>query len=240
MGRYFASQPNLDRSSYRFWGQLPGIDGSTLETAMVQRADELSRQFPDVEATRGQRQADAMVAMAHDSLDRTPDDEPGVCGGAGGSVSVFVDTRHDHPTETAEIAFGPRVGPTTLEELLCTGTIRVVDMDGAIPVSTSPATRHIPPAIRDAVAARDGSCTIDGCRSRYRLQPHHVTAYGEGGSHHPDNLTTLCWYHHHVAIHQPGYRIDPHTPPQRRRLIPPRTSADRGPPGRFGWPHGPP
>ncbi|MDP8958147.1 MAG: hypothetical protein M3N51_02875 [Actinomycetota bacterium] len=43
----------------------------------------------------------------------------------------------------------------------------------------------------------------------------------ESGSHHPDNLTTLCWFHHHVVVHGMGYRIDPGSPPQRRRFHPP-------------------
>jgi hypothetical protein len=93
------------------------------------------------------------------------------------------------------------------------------------------ATRAIPPAVRRYVAWRDGGCTIDGCRSRYRLQPHHVRHRADGGGHEPDNLTTLCWYHHHVAIHVSDFRIDPHSPPQRRRLLPP-SGAD--PPARSG------
>lgn len=56
----------------------------------------------------------------------------------------------------------------------------------------------------------------DGCRSRYRLEIHHARERRRGGSHHPDNLITLCWYHHHVAIHGMGMEIDPDTPVHRR------------------------
>lgn len=220
--RYFVSQPSLDLSHFRFWGQLGGIDGHTLEKAMVERADELHRESPDLTGTRGQRQADAMVCMALDSLDRagTSDDiqafQP--CRD-GGRVTVFVDARHNEaPERAAEVEFGPRVGPDALERLLCTGTVRVVGMEDETPVVTTASTRRIPPAIRDAVALRDGGCSIDGCQSRYRLQPHHIVRYSDGGSHHPDNLATLCWYHHHVAVHQAGYHINPATPRHRRRL----------------------
>lgn len=220
-GRYFVSQPSLDRSHFRFWGQIGGVDGHTLEKAMVERADELHRQAPDMAGTRGQRQADAMVCMALDSLDRAqdPDSATSPSTDGTGQVTVFVDARKPNPTEAgSEIEFGPRVGPDTLDRLLCTGTVKVIGMDADTPLTTTAATRRIPPAIREAVALRDGGCTIDGCRSRYRLQPHHIVQHSQGGSHHPDNLTTLCWYHHHVAIHQQGYRIDPRTPPHRRRL----------------------
>jgi hypothetical protein len=47
-----------------------------------------------------------------------------------------------------------------------------------------------------------------------------------GGDHDTGNLVSLCWYHHHVAIHQMGMTLDPSSPPHRRRL--------KGP-----YPHGP-
>ena len=45
-GRFFTMQPTLDESSYRMWGQLPGIMGRTLEKALDQRGDELPH-LPD-------------------------------------------------------------------------------------------------------------------------------------------------------------------------------------------------
>jgi hypothetical protein len=228
-GRYFTAQPSLDNSRYRLWGELPGYEGRLVDKAVVERAEESRRANVPLELTRGRRQADALVAMAQDSLDRTHDDDT-VAGGSG-AVTVFVDARLDESVEAAaEVEYGPRVGPDTLETMLCTGSVRVVGMDGGLPVTTSPASRAIPPSIRAAVARRDGGCTIDGCRSRYRLQPHHVVAWSSGGSHHPDNLATLCWYHHHVAIHRSGYSIDPKSPPRRRRLQRPGRFSGHDPP----------
>lgn len=237
--RYFTSQVSLDHSHYRFWGQLSGVQGRTFEKAMFDRADELRRESPDVVASRAQRQADAVVAMAQDSLDRlmfaserrrlNPGDGPEVGRPATFGVphvSVFVDAREadvgGRHTEggaiSAEIAYGPHVGPDTLEAMLCSGMVRVIGMAEGKPVTTSTRSRAIPQGIRDAVLNRDGGCTIDGCRSRYRLEPHHIQPRSRGGSHDMANLTTLCWYHHHVAIHGSGYRIDPDSPPARRRL----------------------
>lgn len=220
-GRYVTTQPTLDRSRYRLWGELPGYEGGIVEKALSERGDEFAGQCPDLRATGGQRRADALVAMAHDSLDR-PDrsvDTPAATGGP--SVTVFVDATSEEASSRAQVAYGARVGPDTLEAILCTGSVRVIGMDGARPVTSSRAARAIPPAIRAAVAHRDGGCTIDGCRSRYRLQPHHIRHWAEGGSHDPDNLATVCWYHHHVAIHRSGFRIDPESPPHRRRLVRP-------------------
>ncbi|MDH3227924.1 MAG: HNH endonuclease [Thermoleophilia bacterium] len=118
-----------------------------------------------------------------------------------------------------EIAFGPRVGPATLERILCTGRVQIVGLADGRPVVTSNATRAIPPAVRRFVEWRDGGCTADGSKSRYRVEPHHIEHRSEGGDHEPSNLTTLCWFHHHVVIHGMDYRIDPESPPQRRRFI---------------------
>jgi hypothetical protein len=86
----------------------------------------------------------------------------------------------------------------------------------------------IPPRLRRFVSDRDGAvCTIAGCTSPYRLQVHHITRWADGGRTDPENLTTLCWFHHHVVIHGQGFTIDPDTPPQRRRLLRPRI---HGPP----------
>lgn len=69
---------------------------------------------------------------------------------------------------------------------------------------------------------RDGfTCSIDGCQSRYRLEPHHIVHAEHHGPTDPDNLTLLCWFHHHTAIHTRGFEIDPHSPTHRRRLLPP-------------------
>ncbi|HZJ47718.1 MAG TPA: DUF222 domain-containing protein [Acidimicrobiia bacterium] len=225
--RFVSVRPTLDGTSRRVVGDLPGMDGHRFEQALYARADEL-RRLPGGELfTRGQLQADALVAMAIDSLGRSSDgngESP-----AGGSVTVLIDLDEANRTggeHGCEIEYGPRVGPDVLEELLCTGSVQVVGLQNGTPVVTSQATKAIPPAVRRFVAQRDGGCTISGCTSRYRLEPHHITARVRGGTDDPENLTTLCWFHHHVAIHQQGFRIDPDTPPFKRRLVRARTGHD--------------
>jgi len=224
--RHVMVRANSDESLYDVSGKLGQVAGRSLLKALFQKADE----FPSVDGeapSLGQRLADALAAIAQDSLEKYA---PGP-GGSMGVVSVFVEGALASETcgeAGGEIEYGPRIGPMALERILCGGHIRVIVQDAAgQPIAMSHATRQIPPAVRASVAKRDGGCTIDGCDSRYRLEPHHIHPWLNGGSHDPDNLTTLCWYHHHVAIHQNGRELDPESPPQRRRFLPVRR---RGPP----------
>jgi hypothetical protein len=221
--RYLVIQPSLDDSAYKIWGQLPGVEGRIVEKALQEKESELPS-LPD--QRQGQRKADALAAICMDSLTGT-----GEQGRAVTVAEVFVDASLAAPTHGqagVTVSSGPRVGPNTLAEILCQGRIRVLCQgrirviyqgeDGR-PIGVSDLGEAIPPAVRSYVLLRDqGRCGIDGCPSRYRLQPHHIKPRTAGGDHNPDNLITLCWYHHHVAIHQMGMVIDSSSPPHRRRL----------------------
>jgi hypothetical protein len=223
--RFFAMQPSLDESEWRVWGQLPGYEGRIVEKALSRRADTFPNTGGMRRVGRGERTADALVSVAQDSLDGTATGN----GSTTPLACVFVDAalaETSNGEAGVEIAAGPRVGPATLERILCGGRVQLIGMRDNKPVWHTRASRSIPPAIRRFVLHRDGGCVIDGCSSRYRLEPHHEVPWGQFGSHDPDNLVTLCWYHHHVAIHGEGYRLEPGTPPQRRRLIAPRCGSD--------------
>jgi 5-methylcytosine-specific restriction endonuclease McrA len=214
--RYMVIQSTLDQSSGKFWGQAHGIDWQTIERALTGRENRLPA-LPG--QTQGQRRVDALTAICQDSL---------TTGGDQGDravtvAEVFVDAALAAPSfgETGvTLSSGPRVGPNTLSEILCTGKVRVIMQgDDGRPIGVSDLGEAIPPAVRCFVLHRDqGRCQADSCRSQYRLQPHHIRPRADGGDHDPDNLITLCWYHHHVAIHMMGMVIDPESPPHRRRL----------------------
>jgi hypothetical protein len=221
--RYFAMQPSLDESRWRGWFELPGVDGRIVDKAIADRADDI-RSLPYGDHFRSsQRRADALVALAQDSLDGSETETSG----SGPNVAVFVDLEAASASRGemgVEVEYGPRVGPEALRETLCTGSVQLIGLQKGKPVITSDNTNVIPPAVRKFVAWRDGSCSIAGCHSRYRLQPHHIRHRAEDGDHDPEKLTTLCWFHHHVAIHGAGFRIQTNDPPGSRRLIRP-------------WPH---
>ncbi len=224
--RYLTIQPNLDNSVWRGSFELPGVEGSIVDQAISGRVDEL-RRLPGADFfSRSQLNADALVAISQDFLGDAGDDN---ITGTGGAVTVFVDLEEANGTSGelgAEMKYGPRVGPSVLEEILCGGTVRLVGLEDGQPVVTSQAATAIPPAVRDYVAWRDKGCAISGCHSRYRLQIHHIKHRANGGDHDPDNLVTLCWFHHHVAIHRAGFTLDQGRPPYCRSLVPPNPGHD--------------
>lgn len=221
--RYLMLQPNLDESSWTGWFRLPGLDGRILDQALEQRADE----FPRDDSTRGQRRADALSSMAQDSLTGSTGEGPDPITHL---ASVFIDAEALAGTNGeagGELDVGPRIGPQVLQELLCTGSIELIKRSGVGKfLGVGRKSRVIPPALRRAVMRRDGGCAVDGCRSRYRLQAHHIVPLPLGETE-PENLVTLCWYHHHVVVHGRGYAIDPDSPPGRVRFI---RRPVRGPP----------
>jgi hypothetical protein len=230
--RYLVLQPALDGSRGSIRGELPGLEYVTVQEALTRRVDEL-RQLPGPRIPGRALFADALVAVCQDRLD--PVAETGGEGhGREPLVSVLVDADLAGQTNGeagAEIVYGPRVGPLTLERILCGGRVELIGFRDGRPVVASDATRAIPPQLRRLAAWRDGGCVIDGCTSRYRLQVHHVRHRVGGGGHDPANLATLCWFHHHVVVHGMGLELDPDTPPRRRRFLCPslRGPSPRGP-----------
>ena len=65
--------------------------------------------------------------------------------------------------------------------------------------------RTISPALRRALAARDGRCRFPGCQNR-RCDAHHIEHWADGGETALDNLVLLC-RRHHRAVHEEGFRI---------------------------------
>jgi hypothetical protein len=227
--RFLAIQPSLDDTAWSLWGKLGALEGKHIADTLDQIADELPTPPHGHRESRATRRADAlfMVCDRHN-----PDGEAaGSVAGPTVPATVFIDVTHGSTRPGAWIASGPRVGPSTLERILCGSPIDVIALtaDGE-PLKIGNASTQISPATRRFVVWRDGGmCTADGCGSTYRLQPHHITERSDGGDHRHTNLTSLCWYHHHIVIHGRGFRIDPTSPTRRRRFLPPARSSNDPP-----------
>jgi len=201
--RFLVLQPSLDESWWKLFGGLDGASGAIVDKVLTEIADQLPA-LPD--GSRGDsswRRATALVELA------VSDDPPPA------QITVFVDSEHATPTNGQTgvvLEAGPRVGRAALEAILCDSITEITarDQDGT-PMRYGRQTRTIPPALRRAILHRDGNCcSADGCNSRHRLQIHHIIPWSRGGPTNPDNLITLCWFHHHIVIHEQGFQIYRH------------------------------
>lgn len=62
--------------------------------------------------------------------------------------------------------------------------------------------------LREVVLSRDGHhCQVSGCPSRVTLHIHHQTPVSKGGEHTPDNLVSLCDFHHALEPDEGHERI---------------------------------
>ena len=221
--RYLTVQPNIDESVWLVNGRLPGFAGRIVIDALEAKADTFPTN-PSRTVSRAARNADALWAISLDSLH----------GGDGASI--------EDPTPAVdrvcrrERSGSARMVRPVLWSQAVRGLVEQRSKRSCVTASSksppAPKTAHrcawdaaaraIPPQLRRFVLDRDGAaCTIAGCTSRYRLQVHHITRWVDGGRTDPENLTTVCWFHHHIVIHGQGFTIDPDSPPQRRRLLHP-------------------
>jgi hypothetical protein len=69
------------------------------------------------------------------------------------------------------------------------------------------ATRVVAPALRRALAARDGGCVAPGCdRPPAWTDAHHLEHWAHGGPTDLGNLALLCRTHH-LAAHEGGWQL---------------------------------
>jgi hypothetical protein len=90
------------------------------------------------------------------------------------------------------------------------------------------ATRVVPPALRRALAVRDGGCAAPGCdRPPGWTDAHHLHHWLHGGPTSLGNLVLLCRVHH-VAVHEGGWQLHRDPTTGRVTLTPPARGQPRG------------
>ncbi len=99
------------------------------------------------------------------------------------------------------------VSAETSRRLACDGSLvaMVHDEEGRV-LDVGRRTRAVSPAMRRALAHRDGGCRFPGCDSKL-CDAHHIEHWAEGGETKLENLVLLC-RRHHRAVHEEGYRIE--------------------------------
>ncbi len=189
---------------------LPADDAVAIHTTLTALANQAAS---DDERPLDARRADALVDLTTRWLDAgiAPD----------GTPLVPRQGRHPHLVVTASAlaltgieespaeleGYGPvPIGMARHIAARSTWEPLLVDAHTGEPLARS-ARRYAPsPALRDAVAHRDRTCTFPGCRMpARRCDVDHIEAYrAEGGADQTrlDNLHALCRHHHRLKTHQ--------------------------------------
>ena len=207
--QFLVLQPSLDESWWKLWGGLDGVSGALVDKAISEAADDLP-QLPD--GTRGDGSWRKAIALAQLCIS---DDPPPA------QLTVFVDAHHavaSNGEAGLVLEAGPRVGREALEAMLCHAVTEVTtSAEDGTPMRYGRRQRAVPPALRRAILHRDGNtCRADGCPNTHRLQIHHIIPWSQGGTTNPENLITLCWFHHQIVVHQRGFQ--PYRHPEHGRI----------------------
>jgi 5-methylcytosine-specific restriction endonuclease McrA len=207
--RFLVMQPSLDESWWKGRFGFDGATGALVNKTLSEKADDLPV-LPD--GNRGDSSWRKATALAELCLS---DDPPPA------QLTVFVDATHatgSNGQAGVVLEAGPRIGRDALEAILCDAITEItVRGEDGTPMRYGRRTRTIPPALRRAILHRDNNtCTGDGCSSTHRLQIHHIIPWSEGGTTDPENLITLCWYHHQIVIHEQGFQ--PYHHPEHGRI----------------------
>ena len=194
---------------------------------------------------------DALLLVADSFLARGAADRTG---GERHQIVVHVDAatlRTRARGERCELDTGAPVAAETARRLACDAAIVPLLERAGTPLGVGRKTRSIPPALRRALAARDGGCRFPGCDARRFIDAHHIRHWADGGPTNLTNLIHLCTRHHRL-LHEGGYTLTAGRARQftfRRpdgRAIPhcPTPPSSRGPGGlprrRVGEPPPPP
>jgi hypothetical protein len=186
-------------------GILDPEGGALLRTAL----EPLAKRFgTDDERHRERRLADALVELAHHSLDA-------------GLVPQRASQRsHLQVTTTletllqqagapaADLEFSLPISAKTVERLACDCTVTriLLGADSAV-IDVGRGRRVISGPMRKALNVRDRGCAWPGCdRPASWTSGHHLVHWIHGGPTSLDNTALLC-YHHHVLVHEGGWQL---------------------------------
>jgi hypothetical protein len=145
--------------------------------------------------TAGQRRHDGLLTVADRILhaETLPD-----CGGT--PVTLVIHATPDQVQTRDGLAtteHGARINNDLLLRLTDNADtyLAFTDITGQLHLGRN--SRLARPALRRALAARDGGCTFPDCDAPASwCQAHHIRSWQEGGQTDINNLTLLCGYHH--------------------------------------------
>jgi hypothetical protein len=181
-------------------GELDPENGESVITALRAKVDAWARGNTEDSRTPAQRRADALGEICREWLDLA--ERPGL-GGERPHVVVTMDLAALQARSGGGASLED-VGPITPEaarRLACDAQVtRVITDARSTPLEVGRTTKVVSPALRRALAVRDGGCAFPGCeRPPGWCDAHHVKHWADGGETGLSNLVLVCRPHHRVV-----------------------------------------
>lgn len=148
------------------------------------------------------QQADALVAIARAYL-------------AGGGKGARPSSTADHyqvVVHIDEAALRGGAGRSdlpleTMRRLCCDASVVTVTEDErGNPLDVGRKRRTVSTALRRALWSRDRGCAFPGCHRKRYVDGHHIRHWADGGETSIENTVLLC-SHHHVLLHEGGFKM---------------------------------
>ncbi|MBW3549022.1 MAG: HNH endonuclease [Actinobacteria bacterium] len=199
-----------DDGTFVLQARLTPEQGALVRKALEragEAVDDVSAETSEERRTHAQCNADALVAVAESFLASDQGDRHG---GDRHLVTVHVDAEvlAAGGEGRCELDDGPAIAAEVARRLSCDASVVAIVDDGhGNPLDVGRKTRAIPPALRRALASRDGGCRVPGCTSRRFVDGHHIRHWSRGGDTSLPNLVSLCRAHHR-ALHEGGYAVE--------------------------------
>jgi len=210
-------------------GELDPENGQYLITALRAKVDAWARERTDDGRLPAQRRADALGEICREWLDVA--ERPAI-GGERPHVVVTMDLAalESRAGGRASLEDAGTITPESARRLACDAAVtRVITDARSEPLEVGRKTKVVPPALRRAVAVRDGGCRFPGCgRPHTWCDAHHVRHWADGGETGLSNLVLLCRPHHRLIHRGFGVAMVEGRPEFRRPDGIPLE--DRGPP----------
>lgn len=191
VSRTFGGMVRLD-------AELDPEGGEIVITALRSLAEPSSLDDSD-DRTPGQARADALIDICKAHLDHG---QAPAAGGERPHVTVVVDLEalEGRAGRRGETDDGTVLHPEVIRRIACdAGVCRVIMKGRSEPLDVGRRTRVVSPALRRALAVRDGGCTAAGCDRPPRwCDAHHIRHWVDQGPTSLDNLRLLCRRHHRM------------------------------------------
>jgi len=231
-GREAAHRERHVRTWSRGFATHGSFSGPTEQVAELFAALEpLQRDAFDAARKRGDREShdayrfDALVSLAHGAS--VPTKKRATTADVA-RVRVDLGSLLDGRTRPGEVCEIPGVGPVPVahaREVLSHGLLELVITDGVDVQSVVSTTRHVPEALKIAIAERDGGrCKVRDCDHTRAIERHHTVGFAEHRTTSYKILGGVCPDHHDLITHR-GYEIIDNNDGTWSLRAPPHTNA---------------